>query len=141
MKIAVVNDNEDLGGLTTDLVGRPVAYMPLGTYQRPSKFVKGKTDTIMRTRAFGLTDDGQPDPLGIRLIFWEGVQRTITEKTIEADVALGILHQQEQVRDSSRTVYVLNPVDTETEAAFQAAYGDEPVPSEGPDLTPDEAPF
>lgn len=108
-----IEDSEELGGLSTELVGMTVAYQFLGEYLQDSKFVAGKKENVVRTRAFTAAADGSLQDLGIRLIFWPVAQRQLKEQWATADLAVGVLREKPQSADPSKTFYGL-------EAAEQA---------------------
>jgi hypothetical protein len=135
----IVTENEELGGHTTDLIGRAVGWVPLSTYNADSKFEAGKVDTVMRTRAYGVDEDGKVEDLGIRLVFWAGVQNAIKQQTVANDMALGILQQVPQAANPDRTVYVLGTPSAADIARFERAFN-----GTSETVTPDavdEAPF
>jgi hypothetical protein len=123
-KFGIVNDNEELGGLSTELVGRTVAYQELGEYTTPSKFEQGKVDTVLRTRAFAAAKDGSLEDLGIRLIFWPVAQRQMREQWAANDFAVGVLHEQPQANDPSRTFYSLGTPEPSEVERLIAAFGE-----------------
>ena len=128
----IVNDNEELGGLSSELVGMVVAYLPLSTYTTASKFEPGKVDTVLRTRCYAVDVEGELEDLGVRLIFWTVPQRQIAEQTVNNDMAIGILEEIVQANDPERTVFVLQTPDPDQAHTLIAAF------SAGSD---DEAPF
>lgn len=125
VRLGIVKDSEELGGLSTELIGETVAYQYLGEYTTPSKFPNDdgspKMDTVMRVRAFRARD-GSIEDMGVRLIFWGGVQRKIKEQLLTADLAVGVLTQVEQKADSSKTVYTLQTPDPDAVAVLDAAF-------------------
>ena len=117
----IVTDTDELGGLSSELVGRVVAYRPLSTYTTPSKFEQGKQDTVLRTHCYGVAN-GSLEDLGVRLIFWDVVQRQIKEQTLMSDFAVGVLAKVEQANDPTRHVYILEAPEPSLAEALVAAF-------------------
>lgn len=107
-------ESAPLGGHAADLVGKLVAFVPVSTYVQRSKFADGDEQTVLRARVFGPGTSGPASDLGIHLIWWAGVQRTIAAATYlgqpRADAVVGILEHIPQQSDPSRTVYTLRVV-------------------------------
>lgn len=101
------NDQAELAGSVTELIGRLVAVRPLSRTTVTVGTEYGSR-AALRVRLVDLSDSSDA---GVRLLFWESAQRQVLEATETADWAVGTFVQQAQVKDPTRSVYLFTPPD------------------------------
>ena len=104
------DESAELAGPMTELVGDMLAVKPLSRETVMVNTEYGKSPAL-RARIVNL-DSGEDE--GVRLIFWGTVTRQVLDSTLNAEWAVGIIEQQVQAGDDTRTVYLFTTPDIST---------------------------
>lgn len=102
------DDQTELAGPITELMGRLVAVKPLSRETINVKTEYGKSE-VLRVRVVDLDTD---EDAGVRLLFWSTAQRQILDATAAgSDWCVGTFEQRAQVNDPTRSVYLFTAPD------------------------------
>lgn len=101
------DDNAELAGPVTELIGTLVAVKPLARETISVKTEYGMTPAL-RVRVVDLETESDA---GTRLLFWGTAQRQILDATLSAEWCVGTFEQRPQVNDPTRSVYLFQAPD------------------------------
>lgn len=100
-------ENVELAGPTSDLVGRLIAVKPLSR-----DFINVATEYGASPALRCLFVDLESgENAGVRLVFWTTTARQILDATTGAPWAVGTIEHKAQVNDPTRSVYLFSPPD------------------------------